>query len=89
MEHILLKAFLFFPVSPNIEVPNQLVGVQEGQQMTLECFSEAFPKSINYWTRDDNNNLIANGGSQLVILILLIQYLITNKINMKHLFIRH
>lgn len=43
-----------------IWIQNQLVGAQEGQQMTLECHSEAFPKSINYWTRE-NNVIIANG----------------------------
>lgn len=43
-----------------IWIQNQLVGAQEGQQMTLECHSEAFPNSINYWTRD-NNDIIANG----------------------------
>lgn len=42
-----------------IWIQNQLVGAQEGQQMTLECHSEAFPKSINYWTRE--NVIIANG----------------------------
>lgn len=35
-----------------IWVQNQLVGAVEGQQMTLGCHSEAYPKSINYWTRD-------------------------------------
>lgn len=35
-----------------ISVPNQLVGAIEGQRITLECYSEAYPKSINYWTRD-------------------------------------
>lgn len=35
-----------------IWVQNQLVGAREGQRLTLECASEAFPKSINYWTRD-------------------------------------
>ncbi|XP_046673781.1 lachesin-like [Homalodisca vitripennis] len=37
---------------PMISVPNQLVGAREGQQLSLECHSEAYPKSINYWTRD-------------------------------------
>lgn len=37
-----------------IWVQNQLVGAQEGQKLTLECYSEAFPKSINYWTRDQD-----------------------------------
>lgn len=35
-----------------IWVQNQLVGAREGEQLTLECDSEAYPKSINYWTRD-------------------------------------
>lgn len=35
-----------------IWIPNQLIGAGEGQQITLECISEAYPKSINYWTRD-------------------------------------
>lgn len=35
-----------------IWIQNQLVGAYEGQQMTLECHSEAYPRSINYWTRE-------------------------------------
>ncbi|RZC10200.1 hypothetical protein BDFB_011981, partial [Asbolus verrucosus] len=41
-----------FSVPPMIWIQNQLVGAYEGQQITLECHSEAFPKSINYWTTD-------------------------------------
>lgn len=37
--------------SPMIWIPNQLVGAPSGQEVTLECFTEAHPKSINYWTR--------------------------------------
>lgn len=40
-----------------IWIQNQLVGAYEGQQITLECHSEAFPKSINYWT-DDTGEII-------------------------------
>lgn len=43
-----------------IWIQNQLVGAQEGQQMTLECHSEAFPKSINYWTKE-RGEIIAQG----------------------------
>lgn len=43
-----------------ISIQNQLVGAQEGQRMTLECNSEAFPQSINYWTKE-NNEIIKNG----------------------------
>ncbi|XP_031773307.1 neurotrimin-like isoform X2 [Apis florea] len=46
---------------PMIWVQNQLVGAQEGQQLTLECLSEAYPKSINYWTRD-KDEIVPQGG---------------------------
>lgn len=58
--HFSLIPFTLSTVPPMIWIQNQLVGVQEGQQMTLECNSEAFPKSINYWTRE-NNQIITNG----------------------------
>ena len=51
---------LLTAVPPMIWIQNQLVGAQEGQQMTLECHSEAYPKSINYWTRD-KGDIIAQG----------------------------
>jgi len=51
---------LLTAVPPMIWIQNQLVGAQEGQQMTLECNSEAYPKSINYWTRD-KGDIIAQG----------------------------
>jgi hypothetical protein len=43
---------LLTAVPPKIWIQNQLIGAQEGQPMTLECRSEALPKSTNYWTRD-------------------------------------
>lgn len=33
-----------------IQIQNQLVGAMEGDDVILECDSEAYPKSINYWT---------------------------------------
>lgn len=44
--------FTLLAVLPTIWIQNQLVGAYEGQEVSLECHSEAFPKSINYWTRD-------------------------------------
>lgn len=43
---------LICSVPPMIWVQNQLVGAVEGKRVTLECQSEAYPKSINYWTRE-------------------------------------
>lgn len=48
-----------------IWIQNQLVGAMEGEQMTLECHSEAYPKSINYWTKD-NGEIIAQGKKQTI-----------------------
>lgn len=42
-----------------ISVQNQLVGASLGQAVTLDCHSEAYPKSINYWFF--KNNIISQG----------------------------
>ncbi|XP_076162637.1 neurotrimin [Ptiloglossa arizonensis] len=55
------RIMLIVHFSPTISIENQLVGTREGQNMTLECNSEAFPKSINYWTKE-NNEVIQTGG---------------------------
>jgi neurotrimin len=44
-----------------IWIQNQLVGVALGQKVTLECQSEAYPKSINYWVKNDT--IIAQGNT--------------------------
>lgn len=36
-------------------IPHQLVGAPLGYSVTLECFTEAHPSSLNYWTRDDGH----------------------------------
>ncbi|KAL1492325.1 hypothetical protein ABEB36_010586 [Hypothenemus hampei] len=38
---------------PMIWVPNQLVGAPAGTDVTLECHTEAHPKAISYWVRDN------------------------------------
>ncbi|GFG32123.1 hypothetical protein Cfor_12278, partial [Coptotermes formosanus] len=53
-----IMLIVHFP--PMIWIQNQLVGAHEGQRMTLECHSEAYPKSINYWTRE-KGDIIAQG----------------------------
>lgn len=36
-------------------IPHQLVGAPLYYNVTLECFTEAHPTSLNYWTRDDGH----------------------------------
>ncbi|KAF4532674.1 hypothetical protein B566_EDAN002909 [Ephemera danica] len=55
-----IMLIVHFP--PMIWIQNQLVGAYEGQEMTLECHSEAYPKSINYWTKE-TGEIIAQGNS--------------------------
>ncbi|XP_030749458.1 neurotrimin-like isoform X2 [Sitophilus oryzae] len=54
------RIMLIVHFAPMIWIQNQLVGAMEGQQITLECHSEAYPKSINYWTKDDGH-IISQG----------------------------
>ncbi|KAF6207945.1 hypothetical protein GE061_016394 [Apolygus lucorum] len=44
--------------APSIRVPNQLLGAPLGTDVTLLCYVEAFPNTINYWVK--------NGGEMLL-----------------------
>ncbi|RZC10211.1 hypothetical protein BDFB_007062 [Asbolus verrucosus] len=48
---------LFVP--PMLSIPNQLEGAYIGQDVTLECRTEAFPTSINYWTTERGDMIIS------------------------------
>ncbi|XP_045535426.1 lachesin [Papilio machaon] len=43
-----ITLIVHFP--PIMTIQNQLVGSIDGESIVLECHSEAFPNSINYWT---------------------------------------
>ncbi|XP_050340742.1 protein CEPU-1-like isoform X2 [Bactrocera neohumeralis] len=53
------RVMLIVHFPPMIWIQNQLVGAATGQHIALECQSEAYPKSINYWTK--NNTIIVPG----------------------------
>ncbi|XP_036215161.1 lachesin isoform X2 [Bactrocera oleae] len=46
-----VKVSVDFP--PMLLIPHQLVGAPEGFNVTIECFTEAHPTSLNYWTRGE------------------------------------
>uniref|UniRef100_A0AAG5D493 Ig-like domain-containing protein n=2 Tax=Anopheles atroparvus TaxID=41427 RepID=A0AAG5D493_ANOAO len=48
--------------------PRCTEGAGTGQRMTLECHSEAYPKSINYWTRE-KGDIVPQGGKYEPVLI--------------------
>ncbi|KAH8040378.1 hypothetical protein HPB51_010158 [Rhipicephalus microplus] len=45
-------------VPPMIWIPNQLIGAPLGGEVVMDCNTEAFPMSINYWTLE-SGDLIA------------------------------
>lgn len=47
---------------------NQLVGAYEGQQIKIECHSEAYPKSINYWTKE-KGDIVPQGRINFIYLL--------------------
>uniref|UniRef100_A0AAR5P251 Ig-like domain-containing protein n=2 Tax=Dendroctonus ponderosae TaxID=77166 RepID=A0AAR5P251_DENPD len=46
-----IKLSVDFP--PMLWIPHQLVGAPLAYSVTLECYTEAHPSSLNYWTRED------------------------------------
>ncbi|XP_068228261.1 lachesin-like isoform X2 [Palaemon carinicauda] len=49
---------------PVLWIPNQLVGVARGMDVTLECHTEAFPRSINYWTDEKGQMILSSTGGR-------------------------
>ncbi|KAH8408137.1 hypothetical protein KR009_002244 [Drosophila setifemur] len=47
------RVMLIVHFPPMTWIQNQLVGAALTQNITLECQSEAYPKSINYWIKND------------------------------------
>lgn len=39
-------------------IPNQLVGAPLGKDVTLDCHTEAYPMSINYWAKEGGEMII-------------------------------
>ncbi|KAL6254591.1 hypothetical protein P5V15_014643 [Pogonomyrmex californicus] len=45
--------YLHVVVPPMLWIPHQLVGAPLGYSVSLECYTEAHPTSLNYWARED------------------------------------
>lgn len=48
-----------FAVPPMLSIPNQLEAAYIGQDVTLECHTEAYPISINYWTTEHGDMIVS------------------------------
>ncbi|XP_026824045.1 uncharacterized protein LOC105281462 isoform X2 [Ooceraea biroi] len=51
------RIVLIVHFKPMVRIENQLMGAYEGQTLTLECDSEAFPPPITYWIRSWNETI--------------------------------
>ncbi|RZF44119.1 hypothetical protein LSTR_LSTR014190, partial [Laodelphax striatellus] len=49
---------------PMLTIPNQLEGAYPGQDVALECHTEAYPTSINYWTTEDGDMIVSGTGEK-------------------------
>ncbi|XP_022237340.1 lachesin-like isoform X2 [Limulus polyphemus] len=47
-------------VTPMIWVPNQLIGSPIENDVTLECHTEAYPSSINYWQTERGDMIVSD-----------------------------
>lgn len=65
-----------------ISVPNQLVGASLGQPVTLECHSEAYPQSINYWTHKEDQ--IIAPGAKYQTSLLQTEYRVAMRLTISH-----
>ncbi|XP_063986692.1 lachesin isoform X2 [Diachasmimorpha longicaudata] len=45
---------------PMLSIPNQLEGAYIGQDVVLECHTEAYPTSINYWTTEAGDMIVSD-----------------------------
>lgn len=52
-----------------LSIPNQLEAAYIGQDVTLECHTEAYPTSINYWTTE-RGDMIVSGNFNFNIVII-------------------
>ncbi|XP_046416837.1 lachesin isoform X1 [Neodiprion pinetum] len=51
---------------PMLSIPNQLEGAYIGQDVTLECLTEAYPTSINYWTTERGDMIVSGDKHEAV-----------------------
>ena len=47
-------------VHPVIHIPNQLVWSTISSNLTMECFVEASPRSMNFWVKGEGELLISS-----------------------------
>ncbi|GJQ81702.1 hypothetical protein Trydic_g5214 [Trypoxylus dichotomus] len=62
-----MNKFVPGKVPPMLTIPNQLEGAYVGQDVSLECHTEAFPTSINYWTTERGDMIISGSSTKIKV----------------------
>ncbi|GBM73832.1 hypothetical protein AVEN_75259-1 [Araneus ventricosus] len=57
---------LFLPVAPMILIPSQLIGANLGEDVTLVCNLESYPRSVTYWVIAGGIVIITNNKYQVI-----------------------
>ncbi|KAL1115886.1 hypothetical protein AAG570_006175 [Ranatra chinensis] len=53
---------------PMLTIANQLEAAYIGQDVSLECHTEAFPSSINYWTNEKGDMIVSGERHETVLM---------------------
>lgn len=66
----LIKRLCFLLVPPSITVRQQSFSTGMGQRVTLECITESYPPSVNYWLHEgrENDEVIQGGSIEQVMM---------------------
>ncbi|XP_068626782.1 protein amalgam-like [Battus philenor] len=75
------RVMLVIHFPPIMTIQNQLVGAIVGDSVILECHSEAFPRSINYWTI--NSHIISQSDKRFEIITIERGYEVDMKLKIK------
>ncbi|CAM1319851.1 Uncharacterised protein r2_g2819 [Pycnogonum litorale] len=62
-----IKLQVNFP--PMLWIPHQLIGAPVGSEVTINCHSEAFPNSINFWKTADGTMIVSDNEVQATSLV--------------------
>lgn len=57
-----------------LSIPNQLEGAYVGQDVTLECHTEAYPASINFWTTERGEMIISGNFNYIKLVFNILFY---------------
>lgn len=65
-----------------LSIPNQLEGAYIGQDVTLECHTEAYPNSINYWTTEHGEMIVSGNFKKSIFIYPILSHCMSDAISL-------